>query len=396
MDFKFTPEEEAFRQEVIDFLRKELPPKAMSVMTLWEGETDEEWELARAFTRKVGEKGWLALWWPKEYGGLGRSDIEYLILNEEMAYHRAPRVDVAGTGIIGPTILVHGTEEQKRRFLPPTARGEIIWCQGYTEPGAGSDSAAIKTRAVQDGDFYVINGQKVFTSLAHRADYCYLTTRTDPHAPKHKGLSYFLVDLRSPGITIRPLLNLLGAHCFNEIYFDDVRVPKENMLGEKNGAWKIMMTTLNFERGTLASMAGQARRSLDDLIEFAKNTYEDGQPLSKDPLIRQKLTELAIEVQIARLLTYRVIWMQGRGNIPSYEASLAKTFGDELNFRIARIGMEIMGMYGQLSRGSKRAPLDGWMAAAYQGTLGSLFAGGTPEIQRNIIARIGLGLPRGD
>jgi alkylation response protein AidB-like acyl-CoA dehydrogenase len=395
MDFKFTPEEEAFRQEVLDFLEKELPAKAMSVLTLWEGETDEEWELAHEFTKKVAQKGWLALWWPKEYGGLGGSDMEYLILNEEMAYHRAPRVDVAGTGIIGPTILVHGTEEQKRRFLPPTARAEIIWCQGYTEPGAGSDSAAIQTRAVQEGDDYIINGQKVFTSLAHHADYCYLTTRTDPNVPKHEGLSYFLVDLKSPGVTIRPLLNLLGAHSFNEIYFDDVRVPKENMLGKKNGAWKIMMTTLNFERGTLASMAGQARRALDDLIDYAKNTKQNGKTLSQDPLVRQKLIELAIEVQIARLFTYRVIWMQGKGDIPSYEASLAKTFGDELNFRIARIGMEILGLYGQLSRGSKWAPLAGWTASAYQGTLGSLFAGGTPEIQRNIIARIGLRLPRG-
>jgi alkylation response protein AidB-like acyl-CoA dehydrogenase len=217
MDFRFTEEEEAFRREVLDFLQKELTTKGMSVVTIWEGETEEEWEFAQEFTRKLGQKGWLALWWPKEYGGLGGSDVQYLILNEEMAYHRAPRVDVAGTGIIGPTIMLHGTEDQKKRFLLPTARAEIIWCQCYTEPGAGSDSAAIQTRAVEDGDDYIITGQKLYTSLGHRADYCYLTTRTDPNVPKHKGLSYFLVDLKSPGVTIRPLINILGAHSFNEI-----------------------------------------------------------------------------------------------------------------------------------------------------------------------------------
>lgn len=394
MDFRFSEEEEAFRQEVLDFLKKELTSKGMSVLTLWEGETEEEWEFAREFTKKLGKKGWLALWWPREYGGLGGSDVQYLIFNEEMAYYRAPRVDVAGTGIIGPTIMVHGTEEQKKRFLVPTARGEIIWCQGYTEPGAGSDSAAIQTRAVDDGDDYIINGQKVFTSLAHHSDYCYLTTRTDPNAPKHKGLSYFLVDLKSPGITMRPLINMLGAHSFNEIYLDEVRVPKANMLGKKNEAWKIMMATLNFERGTLASMAGQARRALDELIACAKEMRHNGQPLAQDPMVRHKLAELAIEVQVARLLTYRVIWMQGKRLFPSYEASLAKTFGDELNFRIARIGMDILGLYGQLAKGSKWAPLAGWTASAYQGTLGSLFAGGTPEIQRNVISNIGLGFPR--
>lgn len=394
MDFRFSEGEEVFRQEVLDFLKRELPTKGMSIVTIWEGETEEEWEFARQFTKKLGQKGWLALWWPKEYGGLGESDVKYLIFNEEMAYHRAPRVDVAGTGIIGPTIMVHGTEDQKKRFLLPTARGEIIWCQAYTEPGAGSDSAGIQTRAVEDGDDYIINGQKLYTSLGHHADYCYITTRTDPNAPKHKGLSYFLVDLKSPGITIRPLINMLGAHSFNEIYFDEVRVPKENMLGKKNEAWKIMMATLNFERCTLASLAGQARRALDELMACAKEVRHNSKPLVQEPMVRQKLAELAIEVQIARLLTYRVIWMQGKGLFPSYEASLAKTFGDELNFRIARIGMDILGLYGQLARGSNWAPLAGWTASAYQGTLGSLFAGGTPEIQRNVIASIGLGLPR--
>jgi len=393
MDFRFTEEEEAFRKEVRAFLERELRGLGTGAV-LWGGETDEGWQSALEFTKKVGKKGWLAIWWPKEYGGLGGSDTQYLIFNEEAAYYRAPRVDVMGTGIVGPTILVHGTKEQKRRFLVPTAQGSIIWCQGFTEPDFGSDAAGVQTRAVEDGDWYVIDGQKIFTTLAHRADYCYMTTRTDPDAPKHRGLSYFLVDMKSPGVTVRPLINMLGAHSFNEVFFDNVRVPKENMLGEKNQAWTIMITTLNFERGTLASIAGSVRRTVDNLVKFAKETSFNSQPLAKDPIVRKKLADMVIDVQVARLFVYRVVWMQGKGLIPTYHASMAKLYGDELNFRISRLGTEILGLYGQLGWGCNRAPMEGQVGGAYLSNLGSLFAGGTPEIQRGIIATVGLGLPR--
>ena len=393
MDFRFSDDEEAFRREVQNFLKRELP-QSHERAVLHGGETDEEWEFTKQFTRKLGEKGWIAIWWPREYGGLEGSDMEYLIFNEETAYRRAPRMDGGGTGIVGPTILAHGTEEQKKRFLPPIARGEVMWIQCFSEPDFGSDSAGIKTTAVEDGDFYIINGQKTWISFGHRGDFCYMTTRTDPEAPKHRGLSYFLVDMKTPGITVRPITNMIGADEFCEVYFDNVRVPRENMLGEKNQGWMIMMTTLSFERGTLASIAGSMRRTVDDLVAFAKEARYQGQPLAGDPAVRQKLADLVIEVQVARLFVYRVVWMQGQGLIPTYQASMAKLYGDELNLQITRLGTEIMDLYGQLAWKSKWAPLNGEIAGAYLNNLGCLFAGGTPEIQRTIIATIGLGLPR--
>lgn len=393
MDFRFTDEEEAFRTEVRNFLKEELPEWRERAV-LHGGETDEEWEFAREFTRKLGKKGWLAIWWPKAYGGLEGSDMQYLIFNEETAYRRAPRMDGGGTGIVGPTILAHGTEEQKKRLLPPIARGEVMWIQCFSEPNFGSDSAGIQTTAVEDRDSYVINGQKTWISFGHRGDLCYMTTRTDPEAPKHRGISYFLVDMKTPGITVRPIINMVGAPGFSEVYFDNVRVPKENMLGPKNEGWMIMMTTLSFERGTLASIAGSMRRSLDDLVAFVRETSYNGQPLGKDPMVRQKLADLAIGVQVARLFVYRVVWMQGQGLIPTYQASMAKLFGDEMYFHIARVGTELMGLYGQLAWKSKWAPLNGEFAGNYLNNLGCLFAGGTPEIQRTIMATIGLGLPR--
>lgn len=393
MDFRFTDEEEAFRTEVRNFLKEELPEWRERAV-LHGGETDEEWEFAREFTRKLGKKGWLAIWWPKAYGGLEGSDMQYLIFNEETAYRRAPRMDGGGTGIVGPTILAHGTEEQKKRLLPPIARGEVMWIQCFSEPNFGSDSAGIQTTAVEYRDSYVINGQKTWISFGHRGDLCYMTTRTDPEAPKHRGISYFLVDMKTPGITVRPIINMVGAPGFSEVYFDNVRVPKENMLGPKNEGWMIMMTTLSFERGTLASIAGSMRRSLDDLVAFVRETSYNGQPLGKDPMVRQKLADLAIGVQVARLFVYRVVWMQGQGLIPTYQASMAKLFGDEMYFHIARVGTELMGLYGQLAWKSKWAPLNGEFAGNYLNNLGCLFAGGTPEIQRTIMATIGLGLPR--
>jgi alkylation response protein AidB-like acyl-CoA dehydrogenase len=393
LDFLFTAEEEAFRREVQDFLKEELP-KSQERTVLHGGETDEDWEFTKQFSRKLGEKGWIAIWWPREYGGLEGSDMQYLIFNEESAYHRAPRLDGGGTGIVGPTILSHGTEEQKKRFLPPIARGEVMWIQCFSEPDFGSDSAGIKTTAVENGDCFVINGQKTWISFGLHGDFCYMTTRTDPEAPKHRGISYFLVDMKTPGITVSPITNMVGANGFCEVYFDNVRVPKENMLGGKNQGWMIMMTTLSFERGTLAFLAGSMRRLLDDLVIFANEASYNGQPLAKDPIVRQKLADIAIGVQIARLLTYRTVWMQGKGFMPTYQASMSKLFSDEMNFEIARVGTEIMGLYGQLAWKSNKAPFNGVMAGNYLNNLGCLFAGGTPEIQRTIMATIGLGLPR--
>jgi len=394
LDLRFTEAEEAFRREVRDFVKKELPPKYERTV-MHGGETEEEWDFVKKFTRKLGEKGWIAIWWPKEYGGLEGTDIQYLIFNEEMAYYRAPRMDGGGSGIVGPTILVHGTPEQKKRYLPSIARGEVMWIQCFSEPGFGSDSAGIQTKAVEDGDSYVINGQKTWISFGLHGDLCYMTTRTDPNVPKHKGISMFLVDMKTPGIEVRPIKNMVGADCFCEVYFDNVRVSKDNMLGPKNGGWLVMMTILSFERGTLASLAGSMRRNLDDLVAFAKQTSFNGKTLASDPMVRQRLADMAIGVNVARLLTYRTVWMQGKGLVPTYQASMAKLFSDEMNFEMARAGTEIMGLYGQLAWKSKKAPINGEFAGNYLNNLGCLFAGGTPEIQRNILALVGLGLPRG-
>jgi alkylation response protein AidB-like acyl-CoA dehydrogenase len=394
LDFTFTPEEEAFRKEVRDFLKKELPHK-YERKVLHGGESDEEWEFTKQFTRKIGQKGWIATLWPKKYGGLEGTEMQYLIFNEEMAYARAPRMDQGGSGIVGPTVLVHGTEAQKDKYLPPIAHGEVMWIQCFSEPNFGSDSAGIQTSAVEDGDSYVINGQKIWISFGLHGDLCYMTTRTDPTAKKHRGISFFLLDMKTPGIEVRPITNMVGAPGFCEVYFDNVRVPKENMLGPKNGGWLIMMTILGFERGTLAAIGGSTQRALDDLVDFVKSTSYGGRSLAKDPIVRQRIADMAIEVRASRLLAYRVIWMITKGLIPHYQASIAKVFGDEVYFKLAKTSTEIMGLYGSLAWHAPQAPMDGYMTGNYLNNLGCLFAGGTPEIQRNILATAGLGLPRG-
>ena len=393
MDFGFTPEEEAFRQEIRQFLKEELPPD-------WEGFEDEfapeNFEFTKQIVKKLGAKGWLALAWPKEYGGLARPAIEQLIFKEEMSCHRVPGIDMGVGGItwIGPTLMLLGTEEQRREHLQKIAAGEKWWCTAYSEPNAGSDMAAVMCRAVAHGDEYIINGQKVWTSAAHIADWCWLMARTGPEEPKHKGISLFLVDMKTPGITVRPLVNMAGHHHFNEIFFDDVRVPKSNLVGEENRGWYHIVVSLDFERTAGVMMAGAAKRTLEDLLGFVKEAKRNGEPLARDPAIRQKLAELAIEVEVARMMSYRVIWMQAKGIIPNYEASMIKVFASEAMQRVAHVGTQIMGLYGQLEMGSKWAPLKGRMENAYLGSVGMLIAAGSSEIQRSIIAIRGLGLPR--
>lgn len=395
MDFRFSAEEEAFRREVREFLDSEIPERWRELgYGVWE-ETDESWAITKAWNRKLGEKGWLALSWPKEYGGQARSLIEQLILDEEMAYHGTPTgiETVMTIGWVCPTIMIFGTEEQKRDYLPRAAKGDIVFCLGYSEPGAGSDLAGVQTRAVEDGDVYVVNGQKIFTTVAHRADYCWLAARTDPDAPKHKGISMFVVDMKTPGITVRPLINMLGFHSFNEVFFDDVRVPKENLVGEKDRGWYQLAVALDFERSGVGMPAG-AKRTLEELVEYCKETQCNGEPLARDPVIRHKLSERAVEIEVNRLICYRITWMQSKGIIANYEASMGKLFSSELLYRLANTGMQILGLQGQLDRGSKWAPLRGKIAREYLSSHSIGIGAGTSEIQRNIIAMRGLGLPR--
>jgi hypothetical protein len=289
--------------------------------------------------------------------------------------------------------MIAGTEEQKREHLPPIAQAERYWCTLYSEPGSGSDLASLQTSAELDGDDYVINGQKIWTSAGHIADWGWLAARTDPEAPKHRGISLFLLDMKSPGVSVRPIINMAGGHEFNEVFFEDVRIPKANLVGEENRGWYTLAVALDFERSGVGYSAS-ARRVLETLVKYAKEATKNGKPLSKDPIVRRKLAERFIETDASRWLSYRVAWMQSQGMVPNAEASMSKLYGTELTQRVAATGMDILGMAGQLSQGSKWAPLQGYIQRSYLSAVSSTIAAGTSEIQRDIIARRGLGLPR--
>jgi len=394
MDFQFAAEEQAFREEIRAFVRSELPPDwGNAAYNDREDAPREVSETSRAFQRKLADKGWLTLAWPTEHGGLGAGPMQQLVYNEEMSALRAPGFGGIGVAMVGPTLMLHGTDEQRQRFLTPIARGEMSWCQGFSEPGAGSDLASLQTRAVQDGDDFVVNGQKMWTSGAHRADYCILLARTDPEAPKHRGISYFLMDMKSPGITITPLTNMLGSAAFNQLFLDNVRIPRANLVGEVNRGWYVATTTLDFERSGIQRIVF-AQTLLDDLIAYAKQRGTDGRRLIDRPGRRHQLADLEIAFGVGRLLSYRVAWMQGQGLVPNSEASVAKLFSTELQSRFAAAAVNMLGLGGVLSRGSAGAPLDGRMNSYYLAAVSYTIAAGTSEVQRNIIAQRGLGLPR--
>ncbi len=395
MDFRFNPAEEAFRQELQTWLETNLPKNwSGDRFTRSSSDSDEGMNVYAEFARRLATKGWVAPSWPKEYGGLALSHVEQLIFNEEMANANAPiGYSSIGVGWAGPTIIVYGTDEQKERFLNPITSGEVMWCQGFSEPNAGSDLANISTRAERDGDDYIINGQKIWTSGAHYADWMILIARTDFEAPKHKGISYFLVDMKTPGLTTSPLIDMMNNHGFNEVFFDNVRVPRANLLGEENRGWYISTTTLDFERSSIGG-AVEAKRMVEELVGYTKDTRSNGHRLYDEPRVRWRLGEAAMEAEIGRLLSYRVVTLQSRGVVPNYEASIAKLFNTDMKLRMARSGLEIMGLYGQLDHADKMAPLKGRFERQYLWQTGLAVGGGTTEIQKNIIAMRGLGLPR--
>ena len=390
MEFRFTPEEEAFREELQAFLGAEADDRWVDSV----GEGFDDWDHVLEMRRKLAEKGWLTMAWPEEYGGKNASHMMQVIFSEEMAYFRAPGRDIFATRMLAPTLMIHGTEDQKREFLPPVAEGTVQWCQGYSEPESGSDLASLQTRAVEDGDDFVVNGTKIWTSGAHRADHIMVLTRTDPDAPKHRGISFLLADMRTPGIEVRPVINMANQHSFNMVTFDNVRVPKRNLMGELNRGWYVGATLLDFERSGVDYSAG-ARRVLEEIVAFCKESTRNGRTLADDPLVRRQLADLAIEVDVSRLISYKIAWMQQNGLVPNKEASMGKVFGTELQHRMAKTGMNILGLYGQLEPDSKYAPLKGRIERGYMTTVSSTLAAGTSEIQRNIIATRGLGLPRG-
>jgi len=399
MNFRFSPEEEAFRQEVRDFLDQELTPvfrKSLGGRT-W----------SKEFTMKMGAKGWLSLSWPRKYGGQERTHMEQFIFNEEMARYKAPiEWHRRASQQHGFAIMIFGTEEQKKTFIPKIATGEMSIANCMSEPEAGSDLANVQTRAVRDGDDYILNGQKRWTSGSHYSDYGWLLAKTASDVPKHKSLSLFLVNLRSPGVEIRPVPDLRGIvgynpEATNEIFLDNVRVPGMNLIGGENRGWYVNVTLMDFERSGI-EMVVRNESHIDSLIAYLRELQEKEGPSEKLTILRHKLVQLKIESDISRLLSYRIAWMQSRGEVPNYQTSMAKLFKTELSRRIAGVGLEILGIYGTLgpkssktaTLGSKWSHLQEEVARHFLSTPSATIAQGTSEIHRNIIAQRGLGLPR--
>ena len=383
MDLRLTPEQQSFQQEVASFIQDELPSG-------WETARQEEQEdrldIERQVMKKLAERRWLALPWPEEYGGMGASPMQQLIFNELMAYHSVPGVVNMGVAWVGPVVILYGTEDQKKQYLTRIASGDDIWCTLYSEPEAGSDLAAMQTRAVRDGDDYIINGQKIWTSLGHYADWGWLAARTDPDAPKHKGLSTFAIKMDSPGITIRPLVNMAGSHEFNEVFFEDVRVPASQLIGEENRGWYNVAVGLDFERSSIGATSN-ARRTVDDLVTYLSSHGSD-----VSPALRHRLADQAIAVNVLRIMAYNIASIQEKtGVAPNREAQMAKLFGAELQQQIGATALKALGMEGQAAREDSRAAPYHYQ---YLRSVANTIEGGTSEIQRTVIATRGLGLPR--
>jgi alkylation response protein AidB-like acyl-CoA dehydrogenase len=394
MDFNFNPEDEVFRKEFRAWLdqNKQFAPRPRETMF---AESKTVFDEQKAWAKKMAEGRWLAPNWPAQYGGRAASILQTIVYNEELgrAGVSAPMIGM-GTSLLGPTLLHWGTEEQKQRFIPPIMKAEEVWCQGYSEPGSGSDLASLQTRAVEDGDDFVVNGQKVWTSMAQFADWIFLLVRTDPDAPKHKGISYLLVDMHSPGVTVRPLVQITGSKGFNEVFFEDVRVPKKHLVGEKNQGWQVAITTLMFER----SGGGGDRGALwqcRELADLAKRMPRNGSTAWDDASVRQKIAEFYCEAAALRYTGYRQLTRRLKGVPPGPEGSMMKLCGTELNMRMVLFAMELLGPYSQIEY---KAPFSidrgKWlfrMLAARGGTI----AAGSNQIQHNIIGERVLGLPKG-
>jgi len=396
MDFRDSPTDAAFRDDVRGFIGDHLgdelrggPAFRASFDAGIARPTGPAYDTWRDAMR---ERSWIAPHWPAEYGGGGLSVMQQFVLNEELAKERAPRFGGIGLGWAGPTILLYGDDAQKQRHLPRILSGKEQWCQGFSEPGAGSDLAGLQTRAVRDGDDYVINGSKIWTSGAHKSDWMILLARTDADAPKHKGISYFLVDMTSPGVTPRPFPDMVDNISFNEVFFEDLRVPAENRVGEENRGWYVGATTLDFERSNIAGST-YLNLMVNDLVSAVReHPGLPFDPLERDPGLRFEIADRAVEAGVAKLMSYQVAWMQSAGQVPNKEASIAKLFSGELEQRIGSTTMRALGPYATLW--GHDAPLNGLISRMYSASVSTTIGGGTSEIQRGIIAGRGLGLPR--
>ena len=383
MDFSFTEEQNRFRLEVRDFLEEEIRNG------YWEP-TCDAWIQAfdPEFTKRVAQKGWIGLTWPEEYGGHERSHIDRLILTEEMLRYGAPAAcHWFGDRQIGGAILSFGSEDLKKEFLPRIVKGEVYFGLGMSEPGAGSDLASLQTRAVEDGDYYVLNGQKTWASCASFAQYFDVYVRTDSEAPKHRGISEFIVDAQSPGLSRIPMTDITGTEAWNDVFFDNVRVHKRYLVGEKNRGFYQVLNQLDYERSGMERLMGNYPL-FDSIIQFAKDNE-----LPQKPVVRNKLAQLQIEFDVGRLLIYRVACLMEEGRAPNRESAMSKAYSTEFEKRLAGVAMEVLGPYGQLTSNSKLVPLRGMASHSYLASKGYSLQAGTTEILKNVLAVRGLGLP---
>ena len=379
VDFELSPQETEFRDEVRAWLKANAPKDQ-------DGDLDMQTfiDRRRGWQRRMFEAGYVGITWPKEFGGQGRSFMDQLIFNDEMILAHAPEpINVIGLGMGGPVVIAHGTDEQKERYLPPLPSADEIWCQGFSEPNAGSDLSGLQTRAEDRGDHYLVNGQKVWTTLAHVAKWCMLLARERKEANPRDGLTYLLVDMESPGIEVRPLVQITGDAEFNEIFFKDVKVPKSQILGEAGGGWAVAMTTLLHERGTLGlALATRAQITVSNLADRARKLGR-----GDDPLVRQKIAQHSIEARALQLNGYRAVTAVRRTGIPGPEGSILKLMWSELNQRMTETAMEVGGPASQVGDG------DGWTYQFLRARANTIEAG-TSEVLRNILAERVLGLPR--
>jgi len=397
MDFRFSPEEEAFRQEFVAWLEKNLPDN-------WDPsryrnyDSTEEWARAYCdFQKRLSDAGYVGLQYPKEYGGQGRTLMEEVVVLQTLASTcielRVPGVVTHGMAV--PTIFVCGNEEQKREFLPKILDGTHIWCQGFSEPNAGSDVANVSTRAVKENGHYILNGQKVWTSFAQVADYCILLVRTDPNVAKHKGMSYLLLDMKLPGVEVRPITQITGEKEFNELYMEDVKVPEEMLVGKEGDGWRIAITTLMFERAIGdAMMAAAYEKNLQIMVDMARQCRRAGKPVIEDPIFRQQLAQNYIEVMVLKYHGLRSLSTQIQGGIPGPEGSIGKLLWSEPNQRITESALGMQGPYGQIMGGSPWSVQDGHWQYGFLRSKGNTIEAGSSEIQRNIIGERVLGLPK--
>ena len=383
MNFTFTPEQQKFREDLCTFLKESVPESEQTTHGYF---SESQYTFSRRLYKQMALKRWLTIGWPAEFGGGGKGFVEQAIFDEEIGYHRVQRVGITGLSFVGPALIRFGSPAQKTKYLPPIASGDVEYCQGFTEPNAGSDLASLEMTAIKEGNNYVLNGSKIYTSFYKHADYIYLLARTDLDVSKHRGISLFIVPSDEQGISYRELPFIIGESSA-QIYFENVKVSFDSLIGDENQGWYYAMTTLDYERAQMERYA-RVRRTFDEFLHFCQS-----HGLTKEPIVQHKLAKLKIDFDSWKLLCWKVAWMQSENLLPNSEASSAFLFGTDQRLRFSQEASEILGFYSILLRGSDLTPMNGAIEGLTREAL-HMHGAGTQEIHRNIVAQRGLGLPR--